>query len=553
MDRNTTSRQNGRTSDRMTSPKFGLIITTALASVALAGCTTSSAAPASASFAKAQSALDRGKVSEAITHAEAAVLAEPRNSGFRAMLGASYLEAGRFEAAATAFNDALELGDGDPRTVLSYALAATASGDRQGAMKALQARSGDINPADLGLAMALAGNPQNGVHVLTNALRSGQNTAKLRQNLAYTYALSGNWRAARVMAAEDVPADQLDARLSDWAANARPEDVRKRVAALLGVSASNGGAQPAQLSLANFPSQKQRVAEAAMLADAAPASAPAPMPVPDVSAAKFAQAPAKATQSEALAFGIDRSVAAPMETMDPTVASILAATGSGAVTKVATVAAPAPAASPLRASSPTRVKPTKTVVVTENASAPAAAPARVSAPTPVKAVASVAAPAAAPAPVPVFTAGQKFVANAVIQDVTDDMRKTDKAPIRVAARVPQRRMAASAAKPAPRAVAKKPTGSHLVQLGSFSSRADANAGWVSLKRKFPQLKPHDVVITKAKVKGKTFYRVAAAGFSKRAAANMCGSVKSSGRGCFAYAASNPPKGAVDRGVRIAAR
>ena len=184
MDRKKLSRQNGRASDRMTNPKFGLIMTTALASIALAGCTTSSAAPASASFAKAQTALERGKVSEAIVHSEAAVLAEPRNSGYRAMLGAAYLEAGRFEAAATAFDDALELGDSDPRTVLSYALAATASGDAKGAMDALQARSGDINPADLGLAMALAGSPENGIHVLTNALRAGQNTAKLRQNLA---------------------------------------------------------------------------------------------------------------------------------------------------------------------------------------------------------------------------------------------------------------------------------------------------------------------------------------------------------------------------------
>ena len=32
-----------------------------------------------------------------------------------------------------------------------------------------------------------------------------------------------------------------------------------------------------------------------------------------------------------------------------------------------------------------------------------------------------------------------------------------------------------------------------------------------------------------------------------------GTVKSAGRGCFAYAASNPPAGALDRGVRMASR
>src|SRR3546814_1617459 len=56
----------------------------------------------------------------AVRHAEAAVLADPRNPAYRATLGAAYLEAGRFQAAATSFSDALDLGDSDPRTVLSY-------------------------------------------------------------------------------------------------------------------------------------------------------------------------------------------------------------------------------------------------------------------------------------------------------------------------------------------------------------------------------------------------------------------------------------------------
>ena len=34
-----------------------------------------------------------------LQHAEAAVLAEPRNPGYRAILGAAYLEAGRFNSA----------------------------------------------------------------------------------------------------------------------------------------------------------------------------------------------------------------------------------------------------------------------------------------------------------------------------------------------------------------------------------------------------------------------------------------------------------------------
>ena len=62
--------------------KVGLAVTTALASVALAGCSTSAAPRAEASYSDAQVALQKGKVSEAVSHAEAAVLAEPRNPSY---------------------------------------------------------------------------------------------------------------------------------------------------------------------------------------------------------------------------------------------------------------------------------------------------------------------------------------------------------------------------------------------------------------------------------------------------------------------------------------
>ncbi|PKP86033.1 MAG: SPOR domain-containing protein, partial [Alphaproteobacteria bacterium HGW-Alphaproteobacteria-16] len=205
-------------------PRIALAVSTALAGLALAGCTTSAAPKANMSFASAQTALSTGKVDKAIVHAEAAVLAEPRNPGYRALLGASYMEAGRFQSAATSFGDALDLGDENPRTVLSFALAKIALGESRSASAVLDEYANLIDPADLGLALALAGEPERGVHVLVNAVRaSDQVSPKLRQNLAYTYALAGNWRAARVMAAEDVPADQLDQRLTQWAAMSAPE------------------------------------------------------------------------------------------------------------------------------------------------------------------------------------------------------------------------------------------------------------------------------------------------------------------------------------------
>ncbi|KEO88003.1 hypothetical protein EH30_01110 [Erythrobacter sp. JL475] len=485
----------GFTNSRSSGPKMALFIGTALASLALAGCA-ASAPPAEVSFTKAQAALQNGKVDNAVAHAEAAVLAEPRNAGFRALLGASYLEAGRFQSAATAFGEAIELGDSDPRTVLSYALAQVAIGNNTAALQTLQAHESAIPAADLGLAMALAGAPERGVHYLVNTVRNGDTSAKARQNLAYSYALAGNWPAARVMAAEDVPADQLDARLTEWASTARPEDHMVRVAKLLGISPVADGGQPQHLALANFPSQQVLVAEAETgSSDAAPA--------------EFAEA--KPTQSEAMAFGIrdidtvyveDKDEDA-VETVDPTpraASPVRVAEAAPAVTAPVRSSAPAPVATPVAAAAPSRGAP-------------------------------------------------RFVSNAVVQQVPVSAPR----PAQAARPQPVRAPAQARAAAQPMAVATGADATHLVQLGAFESRAVAESKWREFQRRFPQLSKHDVVITEAKVNGRTFFRVAAAGFTSRTASSMCGTVKSSGRGCFAYAASNPPAGAVDNGVRVAAR
>ncbi|MEL6738824.1 MAG: SPOR domain-containing protein, partial [Pseudomonadota bacterium] len=324
---------------------------------------------------------------------------------------------------------------------------------------------------------ALAGNPERGVFVLTNALRAGQNSAKIRQNLAYTYALAGNWRAARVMVAEDVPADKVDARLSEWATNARPEDHMTRVSKLLGIAPMGDNGMPAMLALSNFPSTEEMVAEAeaAMPTDAAPA--------------QIAKAPGTASQAETLAFGSavkDNKV----EAAEPG-------------PKASAMPTPAPSAAPVVATVETAPRrSTKTVQ----------------------------------------PAAPRFVSNPVTQALPETA-----APTRVA------QAPAKAPKPAAPSVAPAPKGdTHMVQLGSYVSQEEAKRGWATLKGKFPQLAAHDVVITKAEVKGKTYYRVAAAGFGRQGAAQMCSTVRSAGRGCFAYSKANPPKGAVDKGTRIAA-
>ncbi|MEO1489824.1 MAG: SPOR domain-containing protein, partial [Pseudomonadota bacterium] len=154
-------------------------------------------------------------------------------------------------------------------------------------------------------------------------------------------------------------------------------------------------------------------------------------------------------------------------------------------------------------------------------------------------------PASKPTPTPAVASSQQFVSKPMVQTVPTAaaQARADSTAKRVAP------------KPAPKRVvtASKGADTHMIQLGSYNSRAEANAGWETLKRKFAELRDRDVVITKAKVKGRIYYRVAAAGFGKSSARAMCGTVKSAGRGCFAYAATNPPKGAIDEGVRIAAR
>ncbi|MEE4338372.1 tetratricopeptide repeat protein [Erythrobacter sp.] len=525
-------------------PKLGLVVTTALASAALAGCTSTGAPPAETSFTKAQSALAKGDSVKAISHAEAAVLAEPRNPAFRAMLGAAYLENGRFESAATSFGDALALGHEDPRTVLSFALASIATGDSKTAVATLREWENAIPGDDLGLAYALAGQPERGIHVLTNAVRAGLATPKARQNLAYTYALAGNWRAARVMAAEDVPADKLDARLSEWAANSAPEDYRARVAGLLRVTPVADSGLPAMLALSNFPSQEQRVAEAA-------ATIPAPEKLAEASEteklvfARTDDAGEKAAKAEKVARVAQVEQVKPaekVETIDPTPVRFAAAEPRKAAKPEAKPAAkPAP-----------RVSDTVPAAALDTA-----AMAKTSAKDEAEGAKPEAKPAAKPAARVAAASGPRFVSNPVVQTVpaANPQAKpaAKSAPTRIAASASQRRMAATEAASEPASA--KPSGAdtHLVQLGSWDSHELAKDGWEKLKRKFPQLTDHDVVITEALVNGKTYFRVAAAGFGLSDARSMCRTVKSGGRGCFAYAKTNPPAGAVDRGVRIAAR
>jgi hypothetical protein len=81
----------------------------------------------------------------------------------------------------------------------------------------------------------------------------------------------------------------------------------------------------------------------------------------------------------------------------------------------------------------------------------------------------------------------------------------------------------------------------------------AQAAWRIFQERHPELRDAQKVITKAKVKGKIYYRVAAGGYDQSAARNLCSAVKRGGGGCIAYAANNPLPGTIDNNVRVAQR
>ncbi|MFN5781255.1 MAG: tetratricopeptide repeat protein, partial [Novosphingobium sp.] len=109
--------------------------------------------------AAAQSALSKGQVDKAIELAEAMVAASPREPAYRALLAHAYLKAGRFQSASATFDDAMKLGDNSAMTALGLALSYSAAGRNRDAVAILDDWRDAIPVADLGLALALAGEP----------------------------------------------------------------------------------------------------------------------------------------------------------------------------------------------------------------------------------------------------------------------------------------------------------------------------------------------------------------------------------------------------------
>jgi len=437
-----------------------------LVGTVLAGAMVSIPAVAKDDVDKASEALRENEADKAVRYAEKAVEAAPRDADRRALLGQAYLRAGRLVSARDALNDAVALGDSSPRVGLMLALAQIGSGNPRAGIATLSMHGNAIPAADRGLAFALAGDAGRGVEIISDDIRMGNNTSKSRQNLAYAFALAGRWKEARLMAAQDVPANMIDQRITEWATTARPDQVATRVAALLGAEAVADSGMPRALALANFPAAQPKAAP--VMAAAKPASV---APTPAVKAEPVVVAEAK----------------------------------------------PAP------------------VVVAEAKPAPAPVAAKVAPVSKPVIVASLPPSSAAEKPAPVAAPAKPAPAPAKVASVSP----VKKAPVRQAAAKP--------ALPTPGA-----SGSHIAQLGSYTSEANALAGWKVFQSRYANLNGQKPVITRAVVDGKDYYRVAAGGFDAKGAAAMCSAVKASGHGCLAIAqVNNAGSSPVKAKVRVA--
>ena len=250
--------------------RFTVSVAGMAAAGVLATCAVAAAPKPDKVAASAQSALSKGKVEKAIVLAEQAVSLDPHNAAWRVVLGDSYLRAGRFVSASQAYDEALKLGNDKGRTALALALMQISQGQYAQASDTLSAYRDAIPASDYGLALALSGQTGQGVAVLADALRQGDNSPKIRQNLAYAFALDGKWPMARAMVEQDLTADKVDERLAQWALAGRPEDTQKRVAMLLGTPLRSDSGEPAQLALAASPDGKTAPMHAAVQSTAAP-------------------------------------------------------------------------------------------------------------------------------------------------------------------------------------------------------------------------------------------------------------------------------------------
>lgn len=445
----------------------------------------------------AQKALDAGKPEKALAQAEAAVALNPRNADLRRTLANAYLANGRFSSARQSLDDALALGDQSARTVISLALMHVAEGRNQAAQALLRDNRDIIPASDYGLAMALAGDTRLGVDVLADQVRAGENSAKVRQNLAFAYALDGRWREAQIMVGQDLDPGVAQERIAEWARLAHPQAHVQRVASVLGVSPSdNDPGQPVQLALVNTPSMAEtatQIGQQAMAAAVSPVAGPIELPAAqdapmELAGIEATPAPAYAETTSEPAFAETAAVAPAAEQPRAMLAPLLVARE---------IVQPLPGnyrAKPIRKARPVQLASREPIIEREGAA-------------PSKAAAA-SRPAAAP---------RQAAAPAVFQ-------KASFAPVS--------------------------GGTYAVQLGVFSNPENANRAWATYSGRHKDLAAFSKSAVATNVRGRTLHRLTANGFGdEKSARSMCAQVRAGGGECI-IARTAPAKAS---GTQIAAR
>jgi Flp pilus assembly protein TadD len=422
---------------------------------------------------KALLALNANDPTTAIDFAEKAVAKNPDDAGFRALLGNAYFKAGRFASAEAAYKDALTIYSNQPQVILKLALVETALGKNDQAVAFLNAGRDVLSASNYGLAMTLAGRPSEAIPVLEAAAREQGADATVRQNLALAHGLAGDWTEARTIAAQDVPAGQLDSRIHQWMQLASPKKASDQVAALTGVTpAAVDQGQPVRLALRRSDT---------MMAQAAPA--PAPTPATPAAPVRVAAAAPVALSAPAIA-----PAAVPQPVVDPE--PQLAEAAPQPAPKFIDPAMPAPEldAVPAVAVAPVKAKPALNPIVAE---------------------------ASLPLPVAMLAAAAREV------------------PTVVKAFMPKKpHVAVRHAKARP-AHPRVGPGDAIVQLGSYKSPKSLDAAWNTLTKRHPALRAYLPLRAKFNSPKGTFYRLSIQGFdNQREAISRCQLLKSRGGQCF---------------------
>jgi Flp pilus assembly protein TadD len=236
---------------------------------------------------RALESVAKGETADALMAMERAVELSPTDAGYRRSLAELYLRSGRFASAEATYSDVLALNPGDSKAGFYLALSQLGQGKLRDALEQLEAMDSNVDPSDLGLALALAGNTPRGIALLEAAARQPTANGRVRQNLALAYALAGDWKRAKVTAEQDASPKDVAKRIEQWAALASSNAPAVRVAGLLGVSPVADPGQPARLALAPAAPEAPAVA----LAEAAPSAPQIPV-VEEQAPVILAQAPA---------------------------------------------------------------------------------------------------------------------------------------------------------------------------------------------------------------------------------------------------------------------